>query len=224
VKEAEEFRWPNIRSTIGRHTVVGSAMKLRVTHFKTPRIGLKELEPFVRNTKHLYSGKPFDRFGDLRSRELLGNWLICAVLNAGSPTASYTFTSDPQGGDGIIYDTETETGWPTEHVLVPRTTAEEIRDIPALILAAVSKKQKKGAAAYARGKVLVVFLDAGLGEWFPNGVAKQLPSVDFKEVWVVGLHGEVTDEYTYGVVQLDISRGNAPMFSAGSRAVHPRDM
>lgn len=171
---------------------------------------MKELERFIRNAKHLYSGKPFDRFGDLRSRELLGNWLICAVLNAGRPTPSYTFTSDPQGGDGIIYDTETETGWPTEHVMVPKPTAQETSDIPALVLAAISKKQQKGGAAYARGKVLVVFLDAGLGEWFPNQVARQLPKVDFKEVWVVGLHGEVTDEYVYGVTQLEMSGGNAP--------------
>jgi hypothetical protein len=53
------------------------------------------------------------------------------------------------------------------------------------------QKQGKGAAAYAGGKVLVVFLDADLGEWLPNQVARQLPKVDFKEVWVVGLHGEV---------------------------------
>jgi hypothetical protein len=74
---------------------------------------------------------------------------------------------------------------------------------------AVSNKQAKGGAAYACGKVLVVFLDAGLGEWFPNQVARQLPRVDFKEVWIVGLHGEVTDEYVYGVTQLDLS-GVAP--------------
>jgi hypothetical protein len=185
-------------------------MKLKVTHFKSPAVALKELEPFIRNAKHLYSGKPFGRFGELRSREILGNWLICAVLNADRPTASYTFTSDPQGGDGIIYDMETETGWQTEHVMVPKAMVQETRDIPTLILAAVVKKQEKGAAAYARGKVLVVFLDSGLGEWFPNQVAKKLPKVDFKEVWVVGLHGEITNEYVYGVAQLDISSGNAP--------------
>jgi hypothetical protein len=185
-------------------------MKLSVTHFKSPEIALKELEPFVRNARHLYAGKPFGRFGDLRSRELWANWLICSVLNAGLKRASYTFTSDPQGGDGIIYDTETEVGWPTEHVMVPKATSGKAVYVPTLILAAVSKKQAKGGSAYARGKVLVVFLDAGLGEWFPNQVARQLPKMDFKEVWVVGLHGEVTDEYVYGVTQLDISGGNAP--------------
>jgi hypothetical protein len=189
-------------------------MKYHVTHFKSPQIGLKELEPFVRNAHHLYTGRAFNRFGDLRSRELLANWLMCAVLNVGRPTAPFTFTSDPQGGDGILYDTETETGWPTEHVMVPKATVQQTShspaDIPALIVAAVSKKQDKGGAAYARGKVLVVFLDAGLGEWFPNRVARLLPKVDFKDVWVVGLHGEVRDEYVYGVTQLDRSGGNAP--------------
>jgi hypothetical protein len=184
-------------------------MKLKVTRFKSPEVALKELEPFIRNAKHLYSGKPFARFGKLRSRELLGNWLICAVLNAGRPAASYTFTSDPQGGDGIIYDMETETGWPTEHVMVPKAAAQETRDIRTLILAAIAKKQKKGAAAYARGKILG-FLDAGLGEWYPNQIARQLPNVDFREAWVVGLHGRVTDEYVYGVSQLDMSSCNAP--------------
>jgi hypothetical protein len=186
-------------------------MKFSVTHFKTQQAGLKELEPFIRDGKHLYTGKPFNRFGELRSRELLGNWLICAALNAGRPTSPFTFTSDPQGGDGIIYDRETEAGWPTEHVMIVKAAPEETRDIAALITAAVTKKQEKGGAGYARGKILVVFLDAGLGEWLPSRVARQLPTVDFKEVWVVGLHGEVTDQYVYGVTQLDLSSGNAPI-------------
>ena len=195
-------------------TLSTRCMKYHVTRFKSPQMGLKELEPFIRNGGHLYSGREFARFGDLRSRELLGNWLLCAALNAGRPTAPFTFTSDHQDGDGILYDTETETAWPTEHVMVPKAALPETSDIPAdipsLIVAAVSKKQDKGGAADARGRVLVVFLDAGLGEWFPNRVAKLLPKNDFKEVWVVGLHGEVREEYVYGVTQLDMSDGNAP--------------
>ena len=187
-------------------------MKLKVTQFKSPEIALKELEPFIRDGRHLYTGKPFERFGELRSRELVANWMICAVLNVGAPTDSFTFTftSDPQGGDGIIYDRKEKIGWPTEHVMVPKAASGERRDIHALIADAVARKQAKGGAAYARGKVLVIFLDAGLGEWFPNRIARQLPPVDFKEVWVVGLHGEVTEGYVYGVTQLDLSSGNAP--------------
>jgi hypothetical protein len=65
--------------------------------------------------------------------------------------------------------------------------------------------------AYASGKTLVVFLNAGGGKWFPNKVAKQLPeTLDFEAVWVVGRHGGDADEYTYNVTRLDLSRGNAP--------------
>jgi hypothetical protein len=146
-----------------RNGIIG-AVKLNATHFKTPEIALKELEPFVRNGRHLYTGQPFKRFGGLRSRELLINWLICAVLNAEKPKNPFTFTSDPQGGDGIISDRESKIGWPTEHVMVPKATTNDVRDITALIVDAVTVKQTKGGEAYARGKVLVVFLDAGLGE------------------------------------------------------------
>lgn len=185
-------------------------MKFNVTHFRTPQIALKELEPFVRDGRHLYTGKPFKRFGKLRSRELLANWLICAVLNAGNPKSRFTFTSDPQGGDGILYDRESEIGWPTEHVMVPKATPGSVRDITTLIVDTVTAKQAKGGAAYARGKVLVVFLDAGLGEWFPNRVARHLPRLDFDDVWVAGLH-EVKDEYVYGVTQLNLHGGNSPI-------------
>jgi hypothetical protein len=116
-------------------------MKFNVTHFKSPEIALKELEPFVRDRRHLYTGKPFKRFGELRSRELLTNWLICAVLNAGNPRGPFTFTSDPQGGDGIIYDRKSATGWPTEHVMIPKATPNDVLDITALIVDAVAAKQ-----------------------------------------------------------------------------------
>ncbi len=185
-------------------------MKVKVTKFKSLQVALQELGPFIRDGRHLYIGKPFERFGELRSRELVANWIICAVLNASRPTEPFTFTSDPLGGDGIIYDRESEIGWQTEHVMVPKARPDEHRGIATLIVGAVASKQAKGGAAYARGNVLVVFLDAGLGEWFPNRVARLLPPVNFKEVWVVGLHGEVTDGYVYGATQLVMSSGNAP--------------
>jgi hypothetical protein len=93
-------------------------MKYNVTQFKSPQICLKELERFIRDGRHLRIGKPFKRFAGLRSRELLGNWLICAVANSVRPTPSLTFTSDPQGGDGILYDIQDKTAWATEHVMV----------------------------------------------------------------------------------------------------------
>jgi hypothetical protein len=185
-------------------------MKITVTRFKTPEACLKDLERFIRNGRHLHTGRPFKRFGGLRSRELLANWLICAVINSCRSTPSLTFTSDHQGGDGILYDMDTKAWRPTEHVMVPRAAPDEAHDIATLIVNAISKKQAKGTA-YASGKILIVFLEAGLGAWFPNRVARQLPKVDFEDVWVVGLYRVVADEYVYGVTRLDLSSDHAPI-------------
>src|SRR6185437_8570162 len=85
-------------------------------------------------------------------REMVANWLVCAVINADEGSEQLTFTSDPTGGDGVIYNAETEHTWLTEHVMVPRAPEGETPDIKALILKAVALKQEKGGAAYASGK------------------------------------------------------------------------
>jgi hypothetical protein len=187
-------------------------MKYPVARFKSLKEALKELEPFIRNGEHLQTGKPFARFGGLRSREILANWLLCVALNfTQNEEDRLTFSSDPIGGDAIIYDTATEMTWPTEHILVPRTRGGEADDVAALILKAVARKQSKGGAAYASGKILVVFLNAAGGEWYPNTVAKQLPeTLYFREVWVVGLQSVTAGEYVYAATLLDLSDGNAP--------------
>jgi len=185
-------------------------MKYEVTRFKSMQAALKELEPFIRNGEHLQTGKPFKRFGGMRSREVLANWLICAVFNFEFGAERLTFTSDPLGSDGIVYDNETNSTWSTEHVMVPRARADETPDIKALILKVIDLKQTKGGAAYASGKTLVVFLEAGGGTWYPNQVAKQLPEIDFETVWVVGLQGVEDAQYVYGVTNLNMDGGNAP--------------
>ena len=189
-------------------------MKQPVTRFKNLQLALKELEPFIRNGEHLQTGRPFKRFGGMRSREILANWLVCAVNNAETEAEQLTFTSDPTGGDGIIHDTQTGNTWATEHVMVPRAREGDTPDIKALILKAVEQKQKKGRAAYASGKTLIVFLEAG-GEvpWLPNQVAKALPKIDFEGVCVVGLQRVEDGAYVYGVTSLDASEGNAPTWS-----------
>jgi hypothetical protein len=81
----------------------------------------------------------------------------------------------------------------------------------ALILRAIEHKRKKGGAAYAAGKTLIVFLDADTAAWFPNRVARQLPDpLHFATVWVVGLQGVDGGEYVYGVTNLDLTEGDAP--------------
>jgi hypothetical protein len=182
--------------------------------FKSLAIALKELEPFIRDGEHLQTGRGFKSFDDLRSRELLTNWLLCVVCNHDRQSPDrMTFTTDPDGGDGRIYDTETEQSFPTEHVIVPRPPTGTAVDIEAQILEKIDQKRNKGGAAYASGKTLVVFLYSGGGEWKPNRVARNLPKpLHFEAVWIVGLHHvEASGEYVYGVTQLDESGGNSPM-------------
>jgi hypothetical protein len=187
-------------------------MKYQTKRFKSLAVALKELERFIRDGEHLQTGKPFERFDGLRSRELLGNWLLCVAFNFHHNADRMTFTSDPLGGDGIIYDETTKETWPTEHVLTPVDRGDKPPDLEALILKAIEEKQAKGGAAYAKGKTLVVFLNAGGGgAWFPNRVAKRLPAkLDFGAVWVVGLHRVEEGQYVYGVTLLDASEGDAP--------------
>jgi hypothetical protein len=186
-------------------------MRHRTTRFKSMPVALRELEPFIKCGAHLETGKPFKQFGDLRSRELLANWLICAAINSEHDAKEQMeFHSDPIGGDGIIVDSKTNETWSTEHVLVPMPRSNATSDVEASIVKAVDGKQKKGGAAYASGKTLVVFLNSGGGEWKPNRVAKNLPAHDFGTVWVVGLCSAEDGEYVYGVANLHVEGGNAP--------------
>ncbi len=188
-------------------------MKYKVTKFKSLHTCIKELEPFIRNGQHLQTGKPFKCFEGLRSRELLANWLLCVAVNSFTQPDRLTFSSDPTGGDGVIIDSATGETWPTEHVIVPTARPDEKKDIETLILEKINLKQKKGGAEYASGKTLVVFLNADLGEWYPNKIAKRLPeTLDFEAVWVVALQGVEESHYVYNATRLDLSRGNAPIW------------
>ena len=191
-------------------------MKYPIRRFKSLSVALRELEPFIRNGEHLQTGKPFEQLDGMRSREALANWLICAAVNFEHGIDRLSFTSDPTGGDGVIYDSQTKTTWKTEHVMVPRPRSGEAAkaaDTETLVLKAVAFKQGKGGAAYASGKQLVVFVNSGGGRWYPNRVAKQLPKpLHFDDVWVVVLQHIDEGEYVYGVTQLDTTVSNAPVF------------
>jgi hypothetical protein len=99
-----------------------------------------------------------------------------------------------------------------EHVLVPRAFGGQ-NDTGALVLGQIRLKLEKGAAAYATGKTLVVFLNAPASVWIPNEVARQLPQpLHFEAVWVVGLQGVENGEYVYTATRLDLRQGNAPVW------------
>jgi hypothetical protein len=188
-------------------------VKYPITHFKSLEDALKALEPFVRNGQHLLTGRPLGKMG-LHSRELLANWLICAVINRANGR-SFLFSSDPVGGDGLIVDRQTADGYRTEHVMVPTPRNREPAHAMTLILRAIKRKNDRGER-YASGKTLVVFLNADLGDkgvWFPNEVARELPDpLHFSTVWVVAFEAVEDGEYIYNVVDLDASNGDAPIF------------
>ncbi len=87
-------------------------------------------------------------------------------------------------------------------------------DVEALIIAAISAKNDRGAA-YAENKTLVVFVDVAGRPWHPNRVAKRVHNtLHFDVAWLASLHGVVEDgAYHYDVTCLHIEdQGNAPVW------------
>lgn len=98
--------------------------------------------------------------------------------------------------------------------MVPAIRPPEAKDLDTLILEKIELKCGKGGEAYASGKTLVVFVNAGEGNWTPNKIARQLPApLYFVGVWIVGLQAVEAGEYVYNVARLDLSHGNATVWS-----------
>ena len=71
-------------------------------------VALRTLGHYIKDATHLQTGKPFQNFGDMRSREAVANWLLCATANAiDGRNLSVASTNDAIGGDGIIHDEDT---------------------------------------------------------------------------------------------------------------------
>lgn len=128
---------------------------------KDMKVVLRDFEPMVKDSKHLWNGRDLSNFS-ARPREAWANWLITAVLqHLHGP--DITFAED-KSGDGLLVDKKTMTAIPTEHVsaleipLAPNLPNGEQRAIDATNL-----KIAKGAD-YAEGRILVVFFD-GAG-WY----------------------------------------------------------
>lgn len=185
-------------------------MKQPITKFKDMTVALKELAKFVRDdARFLATGREIERFGRLRPREMLANWLICAAVNEDDKHGRMIFTTDPDGGDGIIWDQSIDQHSRTEHIYVRQSQEGDPVPVEQKIADAVGQKQGKGGAAYAKGKVLVIFLGGVEGPpekslWYPKKAAEQLPANDFVEVWVVGLHRYMEEHYLYFVCRLKV--------------------
>ena len=181
-------------------------MKYRVKRLKSLAVALKELEPYIRDGRKIKSHPEFKSIKQ-RPRELLGNWLLCAVANADRGVETVHIYEDPFGnGDGMLVDQTTGEKMFIEQVYA---RAEEGKDAEALITRAFSLKAGKGEE-YAAGRTLVILSEAG-GAYFPNRLARQLKGKHhFKGVWLLGLDAAAIAEGRYAYTVADISGDTDP--------------
>jgi hypothetical protein len=187
-------------------------MKFDVKQFRSMELALSQILPRI-TAQELKTGKPVAQFGNLRPREILANWLFCAALNSrsGVEGVDLSFTTDPHDGDGIIYDQNNHSARHTEHVYVPPQDADQTSSVEELVAAAVALKVQKGPP-YAKGKTLLVFVDAGGDRvWYSNKAARLVPKNDFVEVWAISRDKEATYECIYNVSLL-IAEEPTPVF------------
>jgi hypothetical protein len=183
-------------------------MKYAVKHLKNLAVALKELEPHIRHGRSLQVHPEFRSIRQ-RPRELLANWLLCAVGCASRGRETLVISQDPLGGDGLITDRETGEQMFTEHVYIPPHAGTDFGE---LTVKALEHKVKKGDA-YAAGLTLIILSEA-TGLWHPNRLARQIAGTHkFKGVWVVHLDARAIAEgrYAYLVAELDVSAGDAPV-------------
>ncbi len=181
-------------------------MKYEVRRIKSMRAALSELQRFVQSAGLLERGRPIQNFGGLRPRELVANWLVCAVVNFERGQEDLRFTTDPTGNDcdGLIVDTaQPQEVFFTEHVFISERDKGEAE---ALILERIAHKNAHGAE-YARNRTLVVFANGGAGEWFPNRIARRVERpFHFADLWVISLQCAGAGRgYVYGVTRPDLT-------------------
>jgi len=185
-------------------------MKAQVKKIKDLKIVLKDLERYVKAPDFLYKGRPFRNFG-LLPREVLANWLICAVGNFEGAEQRLTFATDPMGGDGLIVNQKEGRCIFTEHVFIPKAASTTTKTVEDLMIAGIEHKNKKGHV-YATGKHLIVFADA-VGQWYPSRVARRIAGGhSFTSVWVLHLDKADAGRYIYSVSLLDLAIGPAPIW------------
>lgn len=185
-------------------------INIRSKKIKSMLAGLSELRPHVIDRRQILSGSPIRNFENIRPRELLGNWVLCAALNENAGLERFFIASDSTGSDGVIFDSLEDRPYFTEHVLALNLSASEKENGEENIVMAINKKRNKGGLAYGKGKILVVLAE-GIGEWKPN-IVRRLIEGDFvfDDIWVFGLCSANDQRYTYGISRIDRSDLNCP--------------
>ena len=185
------------------YPIKDQTVKNKVTAMKDPKSLLRDIiVPYMRSRQLIMSGRERPEFGQ-KPREIIANWLICAVANYQAGKNEWTFSNDPEGGDGVIVSRSTGDGWRTEHVIALQP--EHLNDDSAAtrLVLAVEHKNKRGDS-YAKGSYLVIFAE-GLGSTFnPNEVSQRIRGQHaFESVWAVGLQEAEQNEHRYWVTCFD---------------------
>src|SRR5215469_1300371 len=143
---APRYQQRPARPAVWSHRTLGRgklySMESGIKRFKSMQAALKQLEPFLRidYARLLRTGRPMRNFGGMLPRELLGNWLVCAAANFDQPDRPMGFTTDPTGGDGILFDEKNKIPYHFEHVFAPHPATAELPTGGELVKDAVARK------------------------------------------------------------------------------------
>ncbi len=189
-------------------------MKYAINMPTSLRAAIKEIGPFIVGNE---LGKRFKSYNGLLLREVLGNWLLCAILNDQCATTDrYTFTSEPKGGgaDGAILDKTTGLAMATEHVMATRWRDGKLDEnlnesAEQLVVAAMLHKEAKGPR-YGTDKMLVIYLEANVAGYSPRAIREHLPSdTAFADVWLVVPQGGL---WEYDVIHVGSPLADPPTY------------
>ncbi len=189
-------------------------MKHAINMPTTLRDAIREIGPFIVGNE---LGKRFKSYDGLLLREVVGNWLVCAILNDQCATPDrYTLTTEPKGGgaDGAIIDRTTGLAMATEHVMATKWVdgklAENVTEsAEQLVTEAIRLKNAKGSR-YGTNKILVIYLEANVRDYSPRAIREHLPpDTAFADVWVVVPQGGLWD---YDVIHVDSAFVDPPTY------------
>jgi hypothetical protein len=202
------IRWVTARQSARR------LMKYAINMPTSLSAAIKEIGPFIVGNK---LGKRFKSYDGLLLREVLGNWLLCAILNDQCATPGrYTFTTEPKGGgaDGAILDKTTGLAMATEHVMATRwrdgKLVEKVEEgADQLVAEAILHKKSKGPR-YGTDKILVVYLEANVAGYSPRAIREHLPpDTAFADVLVVVPQGGL---WEYDVIHASSTFADPPTY------------
>jgi|GEM_PF-2609774 hypothetical protein len=190
-------------------------MKVGYLHVKSLEDYLEnQIQAILKNPYSLKTGKPFTNI-KLRPREVLGAFLICAVIRSISEQ-NWTIARDPMEGDGVVLCMDKSRfgdGAFLEQVYVPRLSQDlpvSMEEIVKRIEIEIKKKHRNGKPYY-ENKHLVIFLDIE-GQLDYQKVKKIVDDLEegFDSYW---LFASWDKQYSYLVFFLKANRDQPALYN-----------